>query len=54
MLQCSLGQNYLDRYTSVPKWWPADLPFSIFVEKPVGMDDVSTLDAFNVPTSKVK
>ncbi|XP_069692758.1 uncharacterized protein ova [Periplaneta americana] len=39
MLQCSLGQNYLDRYTTTPKWWPSDLPFSILVEKPEGMDD---------------
>ncbi|PNF19676.1 hypothetical protein B7P43_G16063 [Cryptotermes secundus] len=39
MLQCSLGQKYLDKYTSTPKWWPTDLPFSVCVKKPVGMDD---------------
>jgi hypothetical protein len=46
MLQCSLGQKYLDRYTSTPKWWPTDLPFSVCLKKPVGMDDVSALDTY--------
>jgi hypothetical protein len=46
MLQCSLGQKYLDRYTSTPKWWPTDLPFSVCVKKPVGMDDVSAFDTY--------
>lgn len=39
MLQCSLGQKFQDTYTPPPKWWPEDLPFSIHVEKPVGMND---------------
>ncbi|XP_021922456.1 uncharacterized protein LOC110831127 isoform X3 [Zootermopsis nevadensis] len=38
MLRCSLGQNCLDTYTA-PKWWPRDLPFSVFAKKPAGMDD---------------
>jgi len=46
MLQCSLGQKFLDKYTPPPKWWPEDLPFSIHVKKPVGMHDVSTLGVY--------
>jgi hypothetical protein len=53
MLQCSLGQNYVDKYAPTPKWWPADLPFSVFVKRPVGMDDVSTFDAYGVFTTEV-
>ena len=43
MLQCSLGQTYLDKDTPIPKWWPRELPFSMCVEKPSQFDDVSTI-----------
>ncbi|PSN57319.1 hypothetical protein C0J52_02092 [Blattella germanica] len=39
MLQCSLGEIHVDKYTPPPKWWPNELPFANTVEKPSGMDE---------------
>jgi hypothetical protein len=43
----------VDRYTPTPEWWPENLPFSVFVKNPVGMDDVSTLVAYSGFTTEV-